>query len=58
MLTNRAWQRPIYYGWMMLVAVSLGQITSWGVLFSSFAVFLTPMQEECHFHCRKRGRSR
>jgi len=46
MLTNRAWQRPIYYGWMMLVAVSLGQITSWGVLFYSFAVFLTPMQEE------------
>lgn len=45
-LTNRTWRRPIYYGWVMLVAVALAQITSWGVLFYSFAVFLTPMREE------------
>lgn len=43
---GRRRQGPIYYGWMMLVAASLGQITSWGVLFYSFAVFLTPMQED------------
>ena len=40
-------RRPaIYYGWVMLLAASLGQITSWGVLFYSFAVFISPMQEE------------
>ena len=45
-LTSRRRQGSLYYGWVMLVAASLGQITSWGVLFYSFAVFLTPMQEE------------
>lgn len=45
-MMGRRRQGPVYYGWVMLVAASLGQITSWGVLFYSFAVFLTPMQEE------------
>jgi MFS family permease len=30
----------------MLVAASLGQVTSWGVLYYSFAVFIAPMQAE------------
>lgn len=36
----------IYYGWTMLTLVSLAQVTSWGVLFYSFAVFLTPMRTD------------
>lgn len=40
------WRRPIYYGWPMLVAVSTGQVISWGILYYAFSVFLTPMQVE------------
>lgn len=38
--------RSLYYGWKMLVLVALAQMTSWGVLYYSFSVFLTPMQRE------------
>lgn len=44
-LTRRRYQR-IYYGWVMLLALSVAQVTSWGVLFYSFAVFLAPMNED------------
>ncbi|NJN17979.1 MAG: MFS transporter [Oscillochloris sp.] len=39
-------QRPIYYGWPMLTAVSTAQVVSWGILYYAFSVFLTPMQAE------------
>ena len=39
-------QAPVYYGWVMLAALALTEITSWGVLYYSFTVFLTPMGEE------------
>lgn len=45
-LTRRLPAGRIYYGWTMLTLVSLAQVTSWGVLFYSFAVFLTPMRTE------------
>lgn len=38
--------RGIYYGWPMLFLLSVAQVTSWGVLYYSFAVFLTPMRAE------------
>ena len=36
----------IYYGWVMLLAVSVGQVVSWGILYYTFAVFVTPMATE------------
>lgn len=40
-------RRPVvYYGWVMLLAASIGQVTSWGILYYGFAVFISPMQEE------------
>lgn len=38
--------RTGYYGWPMLFAVAIAQITSWGVLYYAFTVFLDPMQRE------------
>jgi MFS family permease len=38
--------RGIYYGWTMLFAVAVAQITTWGVLSYSFTVFLEPMNRE------------
>ena len=36
----------LYYGWVLVVAMALAQITSWGVLYYAFTVFLRPMQTE------------
>jgi sugar phosphate permease len=36
----------IYYGWVLVGALSLAEMTSWGVLYYSFSVFLVPMQQE------------
>jgi MFS family permease len=33
-----------YYGWVMLIAVSFTEMTSWGILYYAFTVFLKPMQ--------------
>ncbi len=38
--------RPAYYGWPMLVAVSLAQVVSWGILYYAFSVFVAPMQAD------------
>lgn len=38
-------RRP-YYGWVMLLALAFTQITSWGILYYSFPVFVTPMQRD------------
>jgi MFS family permease len=40
-------RRPgIYYGWVQLVALAITETTSYGVLYYSFSVFLTPMGSE------------
>ncbi len=39
-------RRPIYYGWPMLVAVSVAQVVSWGILYYGFSVFVAPMQAD------------
>ena len=39
--------RPhIYYGWILVLTLSLTETTSWGILYYAFTVFLTPMQVE------------
>lgn len=38
--------RRIYYGWPMLIGLSAGQVTSWGILYYCFAVFLSPMHAD------------
>lgn len=45
-LTRQRSEGRIYYGWVMLLALATTQVTSWGILYYSFAVFLAPMQED------------
>jgi len=46
----RALVRPlserVYYGWVMLGAISVTEVVSWGILYYAFAVFVAPMQAE------------
>jgi MFS family permease len=35
--------RGFYYGWVMLLALAFTQVTSWGILYYGFSVFLKPM---------------
>jgi MFS family permease len=35
----------VYYGWVMLTAVALAQVTSWGILYYGFSVFIAPIHE-------------
>lgn len=37
---------PLYYGWVLVVALAVTEATSWGVLYYAFTVFLTPMEHE------------
>ncbi len=39
-------RRPIYYGWPMLIGVSVAQVVSWGTLYYAFSVFVAPMHTE------------
>lgn len=36
----------LYYGWVLLGAVSLTEVISWGILYYTFAVMVAPMQQE------------
>jgi hypothetical protein len=36
----------LHYGWVMLGAVSITEVVSWGILYSAFSVFVAPMQAE------------
>ncbi|HUG16061.1 MAG TPA: MFS transporter [Thermomicrobiales bacterium] len=38
--------RGMYYGWAMVLALSITETTSFGILYYAFAVFLTPMHED------------
>lgn len=38
--------RRIYYGWYIVAALAITETISWGVLFYSFSVFLSPMEAE------------
>jgi MFS family permease len=36
----------VYYGWVILGAVSFTEVVSWGILYYGFSVFVAPMQAE------------
>ena len=36
----------LYYGWWLLLALAWGQVTSWGILYYGFAVFVGPMERD------------
>jgi MFS family permease len=36
----------VYYGWTLLLGVALAQVTSWGILYYGFAVFVVPLGAE------------
>jgi MFS family permease len=36
----------VYYGWVLLGAVSVTEVISWGILYYAFTVFIAPMQAE------------
>ena len=36
----------LYYGWVLVVVLALTELTSWGVLYYAFTVFIKPMQQE------------
>jgi MFS family permease len=46
----RAFVQPlaerVYYGWVMLGAVSITEVVSWGILYYAFSVFVAPMQAD------------
>ena len=37
------WPGRLYYGWVILLALAFGQVTSWGILYYAFSVFVGPM---------------
>jgi MFS family permease len=39
-------QKRFYYGWKIVLALSLTELTSWGILYYAFAVVAVPMQSE------------
>lgn len=43
---RRASRRKIYYGWPMLLGMSAAQVTSWGIVYYTFAVFLAPVNAD------------
>lgn len=38
--------RNFYYGWVVLLAVSITELVSWGILYYAFSVFVQPMAAE------------
>lgn len=45
-LRVRRWLRSLYYGWVMVFALSVTTATSFGALYYSFSVFVTPLEDE------------
>lgn len=39
----------LYYGWVIVVALSLTQLTSWGILYYAFSVIAPAMQADLHW---------
>ncbi len=46
MLLKSRFYRRIYYGWIMLVAVSITEVISWGILYYAYSVFILPMARD------------
>jgi MFS family permease len=43
---RRAGRPGLYYGWPMLIALSVAETLSWGILYYSFSVFIRPIEIE------------
>ncbi|HUZ01808.1 MAG TPA: MFS transporter [Thermomicrobiaceae bacterium] len=43
---GRGSARGVYYGWAILLTLSVTETTSWGILYYAFAVILTPMTRD------------
>ena len=41
--------RGLYYGWVMLLALAFTQVTSWGIRYYGFSVFLKPIGSDLHW---------
>jgi MFS family permease len=42
----RLGSREIYYGWVVVVALSITETITWGIIYYGFPVFLRPMEQE------------
>ncbi|GIV96281.1 MAG: hypothetical protein KatS3mg057_0938 [Herpetosiphonaceae bacterium] len=42
----RARLSGLYYGWPIALALSITELTSWGILYYAFAVVLVPLEQE------------
>jgi MFS family permease len=44
----KTWPRPgaIYYGWIIVAALALTEVTSWGILYYALSAFLLAMEQE------------
>jgi MFS family permease len=40
------WPGRLYYGWVILIALAFGQVTSWGILYYGFSVTIGPMEAD------------
>jgi hypothetical protein len=38
--------RSLYYGWGLVGTLGLTEMTSWGVLYYAFGVFLVPIEQD------------
>ena len=45
-IASRMPSRTPYYGWVLVGALGITEIISWGVLYYAFSVFLTPMEAD------------
>ena len=45
-MANRGNSNRVYYGWILVLSLSITETTSWGILSYAFTVFLDPMQRE------------
>src|SRR5215211_5051919 len=45
-MTTTLRTRRLYYGWIIVAALAVTELTSWGVQYYAFAVFLRPMETD------------
>lgn len=45
-MTVRLGSREIYYGWVIVAAVSITETVTWGIIYYGFPVFLRPMEQD------------
>ena len=46
MTSIRIGTREIYYGWVIVAAVSITETVTWGIIYYGFPVFLRPMEQD------------